>query len=135
MLPANKRPGSPTGGGNFYIFKSATAAERAAAVKLIQFMTAPERAAQWSIATGYVGVSQASYETASLNTYAKEFPQAVVARDQLKHAIAEFSTFQTARVREALSNAVQAALTGQKSPKDALTEAQAIAEGLLKAYR
>ncbi|HEX5999238.1 MAG TPA: ABC transporter substrate-binding protein [Hyphomicrobiaceae bacterium] len=135
MLPSNKRPGSPTGGGNFYIFKNATDAQRKAAVKLIQFMTSPERAAQWSIATGYVGVSPASYETASLKAYAKDFPQAVVARDQLKHAVAEFSTFQTARVREALSNAVQAALTGQKSPKDALTEAQATAESLLKPYR
>jgi len=98
-------------------------------------MTAPERAAQWSIATGYVGTSPASYNTPALRDYAKTFPQALVARDQLAVAIPEFSTEQTARVREALSNAVQAALTGTKTSKQALDEAQATAERLLKPYR
>lgn len=134
-LPAHKQPGSPTGGGNFYLFKNASEAERAAALKLIRYMTAPERAAEWSIATGYVGVSPAAYETEKLKAYGKEFPQALVARDQLKVAIAEFSTWQTARVREALNNAIQAALTGTKSPAEALKEAQTTADQLLKPYK
>jgi sn-glycerol 3-phosphate transport system substrate-binding protein len=33
MLPAGKRRGSPTGGGNFYIFKKATPAQQEAAFK------------------------------------------------------------------------------------------------------
>src|SRR5690606_354624 len=57
MLPGNKEPGSPTGGGNFYLFADTTDEERKAALKLIQFMTSPEKAAEWSIATGYMGVS------------------------------------------------------------------------------
>ncbi len=134
-LPAHKRPGSPTGGGNFYLFKNASEAERKAALKLIRYMTAPERAAEWSIATGYVGVSPAAYETEALKAYGKEFPQALVARDQLKVAIAEFSTWDTARVREALNNAIQAALTGTKTPADALKEAQATANQLLKPFQ
>jgi len=134
-LPANVQPGSPTGGGNFYLFKNSTDEEKAAALKLIQFMTSPEKAAEWSIATGYMGVSPAAYETDALKAYAKEFPPALVARDQLESAIAEFSTFETARVREGLNNAVQAALTGTKSAADALNEAQASAERLLSAYR
>ena len=56
MLPANERPGSPTGGGNFYLFKDATDAEKQAALELIKLMTAPEQAAEWSIETGYMGV-------------------------------------------------------------------------------
>lgn len=134
-LPAHKQPGSPTGGGNFYLFKSASEAERAAALKLTRYMTAPERAAEWSIATGYVGVSPAAYETPQLEAYGKSFPQALVARDQLKVAIAEFSTWQTARVREALNNAVQAALTGTKSPAEALKAAQSTADQLLKPFK
>ena len=59
MLPANKRRGTPTGGGNFYIFKKTTDAERQASLKLIKYMTAPERAAAWSMQTGYMGVSPA----------------------------------------------------------------------------
>jgi ABC-type glycerol-3-phosphate transport system substrate-binding protein len=44
MLPASKRRGTPTGGGNFYIFKKTNPAERKAAMRLIKFMTNPENA-------------------------------------------------------------------------------------------
>jgi sn-glycerol 3-phosphate transport system substrate-binding protein len=134
-LPANVRLGSPTGGGNFYIFKDTSDEERAAAMKLIEFMTSPEQAAEWSIATGYMGVSPAAYETDALKAYVEEFPPALVARNQLENAVAEFSTFETARVREGLNNAIQSALTGAKTPAEALGEAQASAERLLRAYR
>ena len=134
-LPANVRKGSPTGGGNFYVFKDTSAEERSAALKLIEFMTSPEQAAAWSIATGYMGVSPAAYETEALKNYTVEFPPALVARNQLEHAVAEFSTFETARVREGLNNAIQAALTGAKSSADALKEAQASAVRLLKDYQ
>jgi len=134
-LPANMRKGSPTGGGNFYIFKDTSAEEQAAAVKLIKFMTSPEKAAEWSIATGYMGVSPAAYETDALKAYTASFPPALGARNQLENAVAEFSTFETARVRDGLNNAIQSALTGAKSPKDALVEAQSSAERLLRAYR
>lgn len=49
--------------------------------------------------------------------------------------MAEFSTFETARVREGLNNAIQSALTGAKEPAEALSEAQAKAENLLSAYK
>ncbi|MGB1147189.1 MAG: ABC transporter substrate-binding protein, partial [Alphaproteobacteria bacterium] len=126
-LPANVRKGSPTGGGNFYVFKDTTDEERAAALKLIEFMTSPEQAAAWSIATGYMGVSPAAYETDALKEYTAAFPPALVARNQLENAVAEFSTFETARVRDGLNNAIQAALTDSKSAEDALGEAQAAA--------
>ena len=134
-LPAKVRPGSPTGGGNFYVFADTTDEERAAALRLIEFMTSPEQAAAWSIATGYMGVSPAAYETEALQAYTAEFPPALVARDQLENAVAEFSTFETARVRDGLNNAIQAALTGTAEPADALAEAQAAAERLLRDYR
>ncbi len=135
VLPGNREPGSPTGGGNFYLFKSASPEERTAALKLVKFMTAPERAAEWSIATGYMGVSPASYETPALRAYAREFPPAAVARDQLKNSVAELSTYQGGRIRKALDDAIQATLTGAKPAKEALAEAQAQADRLLKPYR
>ncbi len=135
MLPASKRRGTPTGGGNFYIFKKTTPEERVAAMKLIKFMTSPERSAEWSMKTGYMGISPASYQTQKLQDYVKGFPYAAVARDQLEFATAELSTFQTGRVRKALDDAIQAALTGAKSPAEALGEAQATATRLLKPYK
>ncbi len=135
MLPAREQRGTPTGGGNFYIFKQTSEEERRAAMKLIRFMTSPERAAQWSIETGYIGISQASYDTQALKDYVVEFPPAKVARDQLEFATAELSTYQTGRVRKLLDDAIQAALTGQKTPEEALGEAQSQADRLLKPYR
>lgn len=135
VLPGNTQPGSPTGGGNFYLFADTTDEEREAALKLIQFMTSPEKAAEWSIATGYMGVSPAAYETEALKAYGAEFPAALVARDQLENAIAEFSTYETSRVRDGLNNAIQAVLTGTADAKTALGEAQSAAERLLKDYR
>jgi sn-glycerol 3-phosphate transport system substrate-binding protein len=135
MLPAKKRRGTPTGGGNFYIFKKTTPEERTASMKLIKYMTNPARSAAWSMKTGYMGVSQSAYDTAKLKEYVKGFPYAAVARDQLEFATAELSTYQTGRVRKALDDAIQAALTGSKTPEEAMKEAQATADRLLKAYR
>ena len=135
MLPASKQRGSPTGGGNFYLFKKTTPEERKAALAFVKFMTAPERAADWSMATGYVATSAAAYDTPKLKAYAAEFPPAVVARDQFQYATPELSTFQTGRVRKLLDDAIQASLTGQKQPADALKAAQAEADRLLKPYR
>jgi sn-glycerol 3-phosphate transport system substrate-binding protein len=135
MLPASKRRGSPTGGGNFYIFKKTTPAERTAAMKFIKFMTAPELSARWSMATGYVATSQSAYDTATLKKYVADFPAAAVARDQFPHSVAEFSVHENARVKKLLDDAIQSVLTGGKPPKDALTGAQQQAERVLKDYR
>lgn len=135
MLPGGKRRGSPTGGGNFYLSKKATPAQQEAAFKFIRWITTPERAAQWGIDTGYVAVSPAAYETAAMKAYASEFPPALVARDQLPHAVAELSTHENQRVTKALNDGLQAALTGTKTPQKALEDAQAEAERILKPYR
>ncbi|WP_412176380.1 ABC transporter substrate-binding protein [Halomonas sp. HP20-15] len=134
MLPMKTQRGSPTGGGNFYVFKDTSKQEQRAAMTFIRWMTAPERAAAWSMETGYMGVSPAAYETEALQQYVEEFPAAAVARDQLEHSTAELATYQGGRVRRALDNAVQAALTGQMSPEEALKQAQAEADAALRRY-
>jgi len=135
MLPAHKRRGSPTGGGNFYISKKASAAEQQAAFRFIKWVTSPERAAQWSIDTGYVAVRPDAYDTDAMKKYVADFPPAAVARDQLKFAAAELSTHENQRVTKALNDGLQAALTGTKSPEQAMKDAQTEAERILKSYR
>ncbi len=135
MLPANKRRGSPTGGGNFYIFKQTSPEEKQAALRLIRFLTSPEKAAEWSIRTGYIATRPDAWETPAMREYVKGFPYQLVARDQLAFAVAELATFQAGRVRKALDDAIQAALTGAKSPEQALRDAQRTAERLLRRYR
>jgi sn-glycerol 3-phosphate transport system substrate-binding protein len=135
MLPAGRRRGSPTGGGNLYVFKSASPAQREAAVKFARFLTEPERAAQWGIDTGYVAVSPAAFETPKMKEYVAGFPAAAVARDQLPHAVAELSTHENQRVTKALEDALQSVLTGRVQPAAALTKAQEDAERILRSYR
>ena len=135
MLPGNKRRGSPTGGGNFYIFKKSTPAQQQAAFNFIKWVTHPERAALWSIETGYVATSAAAYGTDSLRKYGRDFPPALVARDQLPYALAEFSTHDNQRVVKALNDGLQAALTGSKTPAQAMKDAQAEADRLLRSYK
>jgi sn-glycerol 3-phosphate transport system substrate-binding protein len=135
MLPAAKRKGSPTGGGNFYIFKKSTPEQQEAAFKFIKWITQPERAARWSIDTGYVAVSEAAYATDALKKYGTEFPPALVARDQLPFALAEFSTHDNQRVTKALNDGLQAALTGTKTPAQAMQDAQKEADRLLRGFK
>jgi sn-glycerol 3-phosphate transport system substrate-binding protein len=135
MLPAQKRRGSPTGGGNFYLFKKASAEERAAALKFVKWMTTPERAADWGIKTGYVAVSPAAWETPRMKEYVAGFPEAAVARDQLPHSVAELSTHENQRVTKALNDGLQAALTGTKSPAEAMKGAQREAQRILRPYK
>ena len=135
MLPANKRRGSPTGGGNFYVFKQTSPAEQKAALQFMKWITSPERAAQWSIATGYVAVRPDAWETKVMKDYVSKVPAAVVARDQLEHSVAELSTHENQRVTKALNDGLQAALTGAKQPGPALTEAQREANRILRSYR
>lgn len=135
MLPEKKRRGSPTGGGNFYVFKNTSPEEKAASMKFIKWATSPQRAAQWSIATGYVAVSPAAWDTPEMKKYAQEVPQALVARDQLEFSVAELSTHENQRVTKALNDGLQAALTGAKQPEQAMKDAQREADRILRAYR
>jgi len=135
MLPAGKRRGTPTGGGNFYLFKKSTPAQREAAMRFVKWMTTPERAAQWGIDTGYVAVRGDAWDTAEMKKYVAGFPQAAVARDQLQYAVAELSTHDNQRVTKALNDGLQAALTGTKTPEAAMKDAQREAERILKAYK
>jgi sn-glycerol 3-phosphate transport system substrate-binding protein len=135
MLPAGKRRGSPTGGGNFYLFKKTTPAQQAAVLKFVKWITSPERAAQWGIDTGYVAVRADAWETPVMKKYVAGFPAAAVARDQLPHAVAELSTHENQRVTKALNDGLQAALTGAKTPAQAMKDAQAEADRILRPHR
>ncbi len=134
MLPAHKRRGSPTGGGNFHLFKNANATQQAACVKFLKWITSPERTAQWCVDTGYVATRADAWQTEAMTKYVTSFPAAAVARDQLQFAVPELSTHDNQRVTQALDDELQAALTGSKTAKAALDDAQAAGTRLLKPY-
>lgn len=135
MLPANESYGSPTGGGNFYIFKGVSEERQQAAFDFIKWMTDDERVAQWSIDTGYVATRPSAYETERMKTYAEEFPYCLVARDQLEYGYAELSTYNQAEVQKAIDDAISYVMTGQSDVESALNTAQETATKILEAYQ
>lgn len=135
MLPANESYGSPTGGGNFYIFKGVSEERQQAAFDFVKWMTDDERVAQWSIDTGYVATRPSAYDTERMQEYAKEFPYCLVARDQLEYGYAELSTYNQAEVQKAIDDAISYVMTDQQDVESALATAQQTADGILQAYR
>ncbi len=133
--PGNPDPASVLGGGNLYIFEGASDEQKAAAFEFIKFLTSDELLADWGIKTGYVAPRDGSWETDLMQAYVAEVPQAEVARRQIAVSVPEISTFEGQRVNEVLNAAIQAALTGQATPEDALKAAQVEADRILSAYR
>jgi sn-glycerol 3-phosphate transport system substrate-binding protein len=134
MLPANKQPGSPTGGGNLYIFDRGDENTRAAAYTVSQCLTEPEMAAQWSMESGYVGTGPEAWETDAMKTYVEEFPQAAVARDQLEVAVGETTSHENGRVSQAINDTIASVLTGGAEPAEALTQLQSDIDAILQPY-
>lgn len=127
--------GAPTGGGNMYILKGISPERQAAAWKFIQFMTAADIQADWSIQTGYVPGRQSAMNTQAMKDYIAKTPQAAVAPAGLKYAGAELATHNNAQVQKALGDAVQAVLTGKANPTDALKNAQQQADQILAGFK
>jgi sn-glycerol 3-phosphate transport system substrate-binding protein len=134
-LPGKDEPRTVVGGGNLYFFKSASPAERQAALRLARFLSEPERAADWSIRTGYIATSPAAYETPVLKKYVADFPPADVARGFLPVAVGELSTFENQRVYAALTNQIQSCLSGKITPAQAMANVQVEADRILKPYK
>lgn len=135
FLPAGRQWGAPTGGGNFYITNGISEERQKAAWEFIRFMTDTERAAQWSVDTGYVATRQSCYETALLKDYYASFPAALVAYEQLQYAQPELTTYSAAEMWRILNDNIQAAVTGEMSAEEALNAAQEQGDELLADYQ
>jgi sn-glycerol 3-phosphate transport system substrate-binding protein len=134
-FPGHPKPASVLGGGNLYIFKDATDEQKAAAFKLVKFLTSDEVLADWALQTGYVAPRDGSWQTPEMKKYVEEVPQAAVALKQIPDSVPEFSTHENARTTKVLNDALAAALTGSKTPEQAMTDAQTEIDAILKQYR
>ncbi|KMK77841.1 ABC transporter substrate-binding protein [Alkalihalobacillus pseudalcaliphilus] len=135
MLPANHSFGSPTGGGNLYLFEDIPEENKEAAIKFIEFLTSPEKVAEWSMDTGYVATRESAYETDALIQYVEDFPAAQVARDQLEHSASELATYQNGEVQQIFNDALQSILTGERSVEEGLDRAQNSASSVLERFQ
>jgi len=134
-VPGAAGPRTVVGGGNLYMFKHASPAQREASLRFMRWVTAPERAADWSIRTGYIGTSPAAYDTPALRDYLAKVPDSGIGRDSLPVATGELSTYENQRIQKALTDQVQAVLQVTKPPAAAMAEAQADSARILRPYQ
>ncbi len=135
FLPASKRIGAPTGGGNFYISAGISEDRVQAAWKFIKFCTNTENAAQWSVDTGYVATRESCFDTDVIKNYYSEVPQASVAYKQLAYAKPELTTYNAAEMWRILNDNIQSAIIGDATAQEALDNAQEEGEALLAEYQ
>ena len=135
ILPAHKKRGAPTSGGNFYLFKTSSPEKQAATFRMIKWLTSADRSAEWSIKTGYVAPRPDAWETTALKNYVAEFPGAKVAYSQLQYLAPELATHANQRVARAIDDGIEAALTGKKTPEQAMRDAQREADRILSRFR
>jgi sn-glycerol 3-phosphate transport system substrate-binding protein len=125
---------SVPGGGNLYIFAGAPKEQQDAAYRFIEFLTETERAADWSINTGYIASLQSGYDTEAMKTYIAEVPQAADTRDGLQYAGAELSCHSLGKVRNIFHDYLQRAFNGEMTAAEAMAAAQAEADEALKPF-
>lgn len=134
FLPKSVRNAAPIGGASLILPKGNTPERQQAAWTLIQWLTSPETAGEWSRFTGYFAPRKAAYDLPEMKKYLDEHPDAKVALDQLTYAVPWFDTFNTVAVRKAMEDQVQAILAGKIKPAEAAAAAQKNAEELLRPY-
>jgi sn-glycerol 3-phosphate transport system substrate-binding protein len=126
---------SVPGGGNLYLLKDASSAEKTAAVQFVEFISRPELEADFSIQTGYIAPRKSAYEAQAMKDYIAEVPQAAQTRDALKYAGKELSVQNLAKVRNLFQDYLQQALNGKLSPEEAMQKAQVEADAALKEFK
>jgi sn-glycerol 3-phosphate transport system substrate-binding protein len=134
-LAGKNSPHTVVGGGNMYFFKNASPAERAASLRFARWVSQPERAADWSMRTGYIATSPAAYETQTMKDFIAKVPAANVARTFLPVATGELSVHENQRVYKVLTDNIQACLSGNKPPAKAMADAQTEADRILKPFK
>jgi sn-glycerol 3-phosphate transport system substrate-binding protein len=130
--------GSPTGGGNLYIFDdgSRSEAELDAIWKWVTFLSSPEIQADWGATTGYIASNATAWETEPLASLAEEFPQYLTARDQLEFADKEFTSYGAITIQGIINGTLESILTGTaEDAQVAMDDAQAQIDSILDEYR
>jgi sn-glycerol 3-phosphate transport system substrate-binding protein len=134
FLPRSVRNAAPIGGASLILPKGNTPERQAAAWTLINWLTSPEIAGEWSRFTGYFAPRKAAYDLPEMKKYLEQYSDAKVALDQLRYAVPWFDTYNTVAVRKAMEDQVQAVLSGKAKPDEAVVAAQKNADELLRPY-
>lgn len=130
--------GTPTGGGNLYVFANATPEEQAAGWAWIEYLASPEIQSDWGAQTGYIASRVSAWDIDPLASRVAEYPQYAVARDQLTIAEREFTSYRAIDIQNIINATLSSIISGSVPLADAqatLDAAQAQIDSLLAEYQ
>lgn len=122
----------PLSGANLSITAGLKKDQQDAAVTFINWMIAKEQTLKWAMGkTGYGPVRKSAIESAEWKAFVKDNPEYGVLGDALTKGVVQPSNTQWANIQKEITTAVETALLGKASVKDALDQAAAKANELL----
>jgi len=130
-LPYKKTKATILSGTDVAILAKATPEQQAAAWKYIKFITSTNAQARWFMKTYYMPVRRSARDSTLARVYMRDNPEHRSALDSLAVAKAEPSISEWNEIRNIVAGAVEEALLGKKTPKQALDDAAAKANKLL----
>lgn len=108
-------------GAPFVMFNKAATDEKKAGWQFLKWITQAKQSMYWSEQSGYIPIRKS--ELKLMRKYYLQHPQLRAAYQELGYALIEPSHLGWTKARTDIANALQAALTGSKSPMDAMREA------------
>ncbi|MDR6554650.1 ABC transporter substrate-binding protein [Paenibacillus qinlingensis] len=126
--PTDEGGGVVVSGASNWIMNSKSDAEQQAAWAFMKYLSEPEQQAFFHVNTGYFPITEKAYELPIVQENMKQFPQFKTAIDQHNAAKRNLATQGGVlgvypEARKLTDNAIGQALSGQKSPQEALDAA------------
>ncbi|WP_372631674.1 ABC transporter substrate-binding protein [Cohnella sp.] len=123
----------PAGGANLMIFAQ-DPVKQEAAWEFLKFLIDPKRSVQISKSTGYMVSRQSALDEPEMQKFLEENPVYKATYGQIDEMVPWFNFPGTGgtRVQKIISDQIQAALQGQKTPEDAMKEAAKQANALIQ---
>lgn len=131
--------GVVVGGASLWILNNKPEAEQQAAWEFIKFLAQPDTQAKWHISTGYFPITKKAYDEQIVKDNLAKYPQFQTAIDQL-HASKPSQATQGAvmgvfpEARQIVEGAIEEALGGSKTTKQALDDAAKEISGKIENY-
>lgn len=130
-LPYRRTRATLLSGTDVAIMAKATPEQQAAAWKYIKFITGTTGTTRWSLKTFYMPVRQSGRDSTLMRVYLRNNPAHRAGLDSLEFAKTEPSVAEWQEIRDIISDAVEAAILGKLTAKEALDQAAAKANRLL----
>lgn len=124
-----------TGGGNLYMSANLDDATAQAAWDFVVWLTAPERAVDWSMRGGYYNTRLSGFELDTWAEYVEANPQIADAHDTIEFATREFSVQSLGDIRTILHAEILNVLNGESDAASAMAKAQMEADAILSIFR